>query len=345
MRASTLFGLTIAILIGLGVVFGVKSMGFFDRKAPVAEVQRMPLILVAGINMMEGITYSPNQVIIRPVSVDELTEYNRNKHKFMPPVPEAINFRVLARYVTANEPLLKEHFQDFKMPEAFKDLLGPNMRALNLELPKASAAGGVIRKDDRVDVFLTTRICGDPACSTPQTATAALAFGVRVAMKRNSYWTTLAPVNDGPVAFTLEVNPYRAALIEFAKSKGQLTLFPTGPSRGLKDHADIGDTKEEELRVQQISRGVPITNMDLEDIFKLSPMTRLGAGMEIERWGSVDKRKSAAFPAPGPFGIGAVGPLPNVPNMQHPNGRGAMGYQFSAPDTAGCQTAPAARKG
>jgi len=51
MRASTLFGMTIAILIGMAVVFGVKSAGLFDRKLPPPVNPDRPKILVPFGNL------------------------------------------------------------------------------------------------------------------------------------------------------------------------------------------------------------------------------------------------------------------------------------------------------
>ena len=116
MRASTLFGMTIAILIGMAVVFGVKSAGLFDRKLPEKVNNDLPKILVSFDNLFEGLVTTTNSVMIRTVDPSELDHYIKNRHKYMPAMIQAANNRILARNVVANEPLLKEHFQDHVMP-------------------------------------------------------------------------------------------------------------------------------------------------------------------------------------------------------------------------------------
>src|SRR5262245_46736926 len=116
MRASTLFGLTIAILIGLAVVFGVKSAGLFDKTPPKVVDPERPKSLVAVTNLYEGHATMASDVMVRQVEPGEMDLYHKNKHKYMPAYPMAANFRVLARNVTAGEPLLREHFQDHVIP-------------------------------------------------------------------------------------------------------------------------------------------------------------------------------------------------------------------------------------
>src|SRR4051794_29432151 len=103
MRASTLFGLTIAILIGMAVVFGVKSAGLFDKKLPAPVNNDRPRILASGTNLFEGNTVSRlDEIVVRPVEDSEMDHFLKNKHKYMPAIPQAAILRVLNRNVEAN---------------------------------------------------------------------------------------------------------------------------------------------------------------------------------------------------------------------------------------------------
>ena len=56
-----------------------------------------------------------------------------------------------------------------------------------------------------------------------------MAPSVRVVAKRNTLWPVFAPLPEGkPLQFTLEVNPYRAALIDYVSTRGNLLLTPLG---------------------------------------------------------------------------------------------------------------------
>src|SRR5262245_3572138 len=105
MRASTLFGITIAGLLGLGVVVGAKYAGFFEpRGTPVA--QEPPIkVLVARQNLFEGTTTTPAEVMVRDLRPEEKADYERNRNKYLPALPAAAHMRVLARSVGADRPL------------------------------------------------------------------------------------------------------------------------------------------------------------------------------------------------------------------------------------------------
>src|SRR6185369_6285280 len=167
-------------------------------------------------------------------------QYLKQKHKYLPALPEAAFWRILARNVHADEPLLKESFQDLIMPGSFGEQLQPNMKAVNLQMPRDRAGGGIIRKNDIVDVWLTTQITDPNRILPPHTASALIAPNLKVIFKRDSIWTMLIRDDENkPVPFTLEANPYRAALIEFAKNKGYMTLVPTGATSAKGDKKGV----------------------------------------------------------------------------------------------------------
>src|SRR5262249_61912271 len=106
--------------------------------------------------------------------------------------------------------------QEMTKPEPLSQRLLPSMRAVNLSLTKEHSGGGLIQVGEWVDVVLTSSVESDGAAST---RTATIAHNVRVIAKRNVLWPVFAPLTDDkPVHFTVEANPYRAALIEFAKN-------------------------------------------------------------------------------------------------------------------------------
>lgn len=336
MRASTLFGLTIAVLIGAAVVVGVRSAGIFTKTPPAVQKQETPHILAAKRTLFEGITTTADDVFVRPMTPEELQLWTANKNKFLPAYPEVVGLRTLARNVEANQPLLKEHFQDIGLPGSFDTMLAPGMVAINVQIPKDLAAGGIIRRGDRVDVFLNTTICSDANCSVPFSATAPIASNLKVVTKRDSIFQQLKPVPDGPISFTLEANPFRAALIAFAKAKGTLALIPRGPGQG-KEVSYASDTKDEEQRIIDFRRGVPVSDNDLEEIFKLGPVARAAGATTVEMMNGIFSRGLRNFPAES--GAGAFAAIPAV---QSGSGRSALGYRFTNGQPC---TAPAARKG
>jgi len=279
MKASTLFALTIAGLLALGTVVVSKQLGLFQTQ-PRVETKNEPIqILVAGDNLFEGITLTGGMVKVRSLRPGELAHYQSNKEKYLPPLIQAANLRVPIRNISADTPLLADDLQDLAFAEALSARLGKDMRAVNVDVPKLRAAGGLIKMGDRVDVLLTTSICADSTCANPLTQTGYIAHGLKVVAKRNIPWNVLAPLPEGPLSFTLEANPYRAALLELAMTKGNLTLVPnpSGASASKVSFASLDSTeyRDEDQRVNSIMKGELVVNdSDLERIFKLRPMIR-----------------------------------------------------------------------
>lgn len=237
MRASTLFALTVALVLGLAAAAAAKYAGVFDRKtenvaAPPPPAEPLPKVLVAGTNLFKGITITSNNVRVRDLRPDELDDYRLGRKDYITANVGAANQRVMAENVIADTPLKTKHFE----PQAFDNLglrIDPHYRAVNVSLMKDKAGGGVIQMGDHVDVLITSRIC-EGACTTSTIRSTVLARDCKVIMKRNLLQTVLQnDPADKPVSFTLQANPYRAALIEFAQSKGQLSIIPRPKPRGM----------------------------------------------------------------------------------------------------------------
>jgi hypothetical protein len=177
------------------------------------------------------------------------------------------------------------------------------------------------------------------------TRTACLARSLRVIVKRNNLWTALGAVSENqPVHFTLEANPYRAALLEFAKQKGELTLIPTSapkesvtgirPAGGIipasQSDLDSKEYRDEDIRVAAINRGeLVVGETDLERIFNLQRPDRVPP-LRVERYNGVSLVGTTVF---------APGARADVPYSRedHPaNGNGKptpAGFQFQPPNS------------
>src|SRR5882724_6709370 len=97
MRASTLFSLTVAILVGLGVAIAAKMMGYFNPPtAPDRAAEKKPEIqlLVAGHNLFAGDLIDPSFVRVRALKAEEQEHYIKHKDDYLPAVREAVYLRV-----------------------------------------------------------------------------------------------------------------------------------------------------------------------------------------------------------------------------------------------------------
>jgi len=281
MKASTLFAITVSLLLGLGAVAGARYAGLFDKKDVPMPAKEPPIrVLVAAANLFRGVTVTADQVAVVEVPSEspQYGQYKRDQIKFVPPRAAAAAFRVPLRNIEANTPLTKELFEEIDLPGAISERLGKGMKAVNVSVQKGNAAGGVIRTGEYVDVMLTTDINYRGEKFTDSLKTACIARGCKVIMKRNTIWTPLAADPDGkPVNFTLEANPYRALLIQFASNRGTLSLLPTAApvsSGGTGSFSDLDSTEYggEQDRVDATNRGdQTVSSRDLIRIFGLIP--------------------------------------------------------------------------
>jgi Flp pilus assembly protein CpaB len=310
MRASTLFAATIAILLGLGAVVTAKQFGLFQKPAGAEEkkVER-PKVLVARQNLYENMAITANQARLRDLRDDELEHWKANRDKYLPATVEAAVLRVPKQNIEADQPILKDQLQDLTLPDVPTFRLAKGMRAVNVALPRDRAVGGLIVAGDRVDVLLTTKISygGGPESSR----SAFIARNLRVLLKRNSLWTVLAPTpEDRPLDFTLEANPYRAALIEFARDKGTISLLPSPAPKDMKISTSGPDEvapavegsefRDDERRVDEFLRGDAVVGeADLERIFKVKPPPPPRPPIVIAHFNGISDAGTTVFAADG----------------------------------------------
>jgi Flp pilus assembly protein CpaB len=334
MKASTLFAIAIAVFLGLAVVAAAKYSGLFNKKEGPPPPPPPPKlkVLVAAKNLFEGMTIMPGDTRVREMTDEEESHFKENRNKYLAPKAEAATLRVLVRSVEAEQPILREYVEDINLPSALnRRLSSPLMRAVNLSLPLERAGGGLIQKGEHVDVYLTTRIsAGKPEHAIIQTAP--IARNLKVIVKRNMLFTAMV-ANDPkkPIDYTLEANPYRAALIEFCKSKGELSLVTTAapqetsnsPARGVAEPSFRDSTSKEYMdeddRVESFVRGErSVGEADLERIFNLK-------AIPYKKPVSIETYSGVHYTGPQVFVHNGNGPM--RPATSEPS----FGYQFSPP--------------
>ncbi len=280
MKASTVFSLAIALLIGLAAAAAAKYAGLFEKKPAVvvAEKPTPTKALVAKANLFEDVAVTSTQVAVRDLTPDEEKALAQRfgakvwKDKLMPALPSAAHLRFPKHNVPVDQILLRDHFSDPLLPEELSKRLDPNTRAVNVTLSKDKAAGGALRIGEYVDVLLTTKI---GVGKKEETRTACIARDCKIVMKRNQLWSIMASdPDDKPMHFTLQANPYRAALIEYAQSRGQLSLQPVpnaAASTGSFSDPTSPEYASEDERVEGMRQGtLAIGDQDLARVFRIA---------------------------------------------------------------------------
>lgn len=283
MRASTLFAITLSLLLGLGAVAGARYAGLFDKKEPPPEAQKPVTIkvLTSATTLYQGIALDEKMVAVKDKTLnqEEERQYKDNQAKFlnkyMAASAKGAALRIPKNNIPAGQVLLADMFEDPEMPPGPSDprRVDPGYRAINVSVKKDNAVGGTIRVGDHVDVWLTTKMSVGSGKGAKETvASACIAKECKVVMKRNTIWPVLKADPDGkPIHFTLQANPYRAAVIEFADQRGELSLRPVPPPENKGgSYGDLTSKEyaDEDDRVRQVKQGeYTVGDRDLMRIF------------------------------------------------------------------------------
>ena len=362
MRASFLLVLALALLVGLGVAFAVKAFGLLTPPVvqPVVIAQKVEVvppvpavsILVAARNLYEGETVRPGDVRVRIAKPEEADAIRANKDVFPAPTAEAAFFRTAAKNVEADTPIKKIDLSDMKRPDALNTRLAPGNRAVNLALAKINAAGGLIQPSDWVDVYVSTEIGrSDEAGRTPHTGL--VARNVQVIAKRDSLFSGFAPLApNADIPHTLAANPYRAALIEYARTVGTLFIVPVSQAEKQKlddrKKTAMGDPskpmiiaianessteyKDEEQRVKDYELGSQ--SLGAEDLVRVLNLKPIAVPLPpptpvtVEMFNGTSKTTTTTFGPPAP-------PAPKAPKyLLFPPGDAGKAASIPAPAPA-----------
>jgi hypothetical protein len=192
---------------------------------------------------------------------------------------------------------------------------------VNVRVDRGDAAGGLIRINERVEVYLTTRITDTQNTNISELRSAPIDLYARVVAKRDNPSIVLAPNVEEKISYTLETNPYRAALIEYAAKRGTISLRPVAgkqkwepkrpdPKTGKADNtmgmgmlmydAESKEYSGESDRITRIRRGdYSISDIDLARIFGLSQKVYPPEPIRIRTWEGTKNKGDQYFDTSG----------------------------------------------
>jgi Flp pilus assembly protein CpaB len=366
MRASTIFALIVAVLLGLGVAVAVRASGLFDRTTEAKQPPPPPQILVAAINIFESRLLQASDVKLRPATPAERAEREKAEREgrpspFLPPMVQAVIARQARVNIEADRPIRREDLEELSLPTSLNARLSKGTVAVNVAATRDHCAGGLIQTGDWVHVQLTTTVEASTGNGVaPVTRTAIIARTLPVVAKRNSLWPVSTPAgNNDPINFTLEANPYRAALIEFAKDKGAIALLPVSQAERSTLEArreellrnpnsalpvsfaqDTPEYRDEDKRVQGILAGsYHVGEADLARIFDLrfTPPPPAPQPLQVQRVSGVSLAGQHTFPAAAPVSGPPGAAVQSAALNAGPSGApaGVAGQIFSGSTAAG----------
>lgn len=224
-QASTVFAVTLAILAGL-VFAWVFKVVVLDRKAAKPPPPPVYRLTVAAVNLMNKRQIQAAHV--KTQTMDEAT-YNaimndpRNRNRVMLKGNQPVG-RTTVKMVRAEEPIFEDMLEPFTYPKSVAELLAPGKQAV---IVRTSAKETMVQVGDRVDVKGVLTAESELRPTGGETKAATLASDVRVVARFGSTRTAVEPPPGPTREYTLEVSPYRAAIIELAKNVGaKISLIP-----------------------------------------------------------------------------------------------------------------------
>ena len=287
--ASAVFALTLAIVAGLFFAWAFKT--FVMNGKTVSTNGHTPAtvkVTMAAVNLLDRTQILPSYVKTVSMTQEDynaLLEMPQYKGRTMLTGSQPIN-RTTVKPVLAETPIFKDDVEDLKYPVPVSTLLGNGKRAVQMDIPANQA---MIQVGDRVDVVCTL---GNDNLGSGGAATAILARGLRVIARFNTTRTAALPPPGSTRSYTLEATPYRAALIDLAKSIGASFNLSVNPRLVMEDgSAAVSESIPSDSPLEQTDR---VTTADLARLFGISPRSRALA-WEVETYRGLSKGRSFWF--------------------------------------------------
>jgi Flp pilus assembly protein CpaB len=289
MSAGLLFAIAMAIIIGLLFAWLFK-MVLLDKKPAPKPVDDTEEITVAAANIYDQTEVK--SVHVKKVRVDkkryaELSKTDRGPMlKGNQPVGRVTK---IGHWIKAEEPFYEEDLYPYTYPDSIKRKLEPGYRAA---IVTVAAKEAMVQVDDYVDVYCTL---SNDALGPGGQGTAEIAKGAKVIARFGTTRPGAQPARlDAPREYTLQVTPYRFALMELAKTMGakfSLTVAPQpaeGDSKSLPASNDVNDPKE-----QVADR---VSGADLATLFGIAATPGAPGPWEIEKYVGIKNEGKTSYP-------------------------------------------------
>ncbi len=303
--ASTVFAIALAIVAGLIFAWLAKIV-LFDKPRVVKPPDDSREVTVAATNVYDQMEIKSFNVKKIRVSRQQEADWAHKNGKKMLIGNQPVG-RVARVPINAEEPFYEEDLIPFAYPESVDKRLRPGWRAVIVTIPAKEA---MVQVNDYVDVYATL---SNDALGAGGNGTAEIAKGAKVIARFGTTKPGAQPRDvNAPREYTLEVTPYRYALIELAKTVGakfSMAVAPLSPPvEGDKpvppEGNDINDPRE------QVAERVG--GADLAALFGIPGPAQPGpAPWSIEKYVGIHPAGSSSYPGyvpPSRAGGGSAAP-------------------------------------
>ena len=261
MRVTSLAGLVVAVLFGIGAVAGVSALLSNNAASEVGARVDVVDVVVAAKPLEFGTDLTPNALKTVKWPANALPEGSFQT------IEDVIGSdrRVALRAIAVEEPVLKEKISGFGGRASLSQIIDEGYRAVAVRVTDVSGAGGFVLPGDRVDVVSTI----SPTSNRLDTVTNILLENIRVlAIDQEADESTSGAVVAK--AATLEVLPEDAQKLALASNIGTLslslrnTLFETETARARNKpitYKDLGPDTPSPEPVAAVRRSVPTSHV------------------------------------------------------------------------------------
>ncbi len=296
--ASTVFAIALAIVAGLIFAWLFKIYLFDKPKAkPTPEV--MESVALATANIFDKTQILPIHVRTIRVSKATYDGWVRDRGGKRPLAGNQPVGRVTKKSLSAEFPIWDEDLLPFEYPASIASKIKkPGNKAVQIEIP---AREGMVQVDDVVDLHITM---ANDAFGAAGNATARIAKDAPVIARFGTTRPGAQPARaDAPRQYTLEVTPYRFALIELAKQFGAKFSIAVTSSAVPEDDNRLASAAGAPPAKIDPERDV-VTPADLAELFQIQPAPPPGPPppppFTLERYSGLHLSGTQPFPGYNP---------------------------------------------
>lgn len=293
--ASTVFAIALAIVAGLIFAWLFKIF-LFNRPKTGRPVDTSVELTVAATNIYDKWEVKPidiKKIRVSREAYDKIIADNPRKHLLEGNQPVR---RVTMVPVLAEKPFFAEDMYPFEYPKSIIERIHKGMRPVIVTVPAKEA---MVQLGDVVDVYCTL---SNDALGSGGTAAAMIAKGSQVVARFGTTRPGAQPVNNTvPREYTLEVTPYRYALIELAKTYGAKFSLAVTSQVEYEEKADADGLRKmilpasytTDVREQSAER---VTGADLAALFGIEPPVPGTPPHVIEKYVGIHPAGNSAYP-------------------------------------------------
>jgi Flp pilus assembly protein CpaB len=324
--SSTIFAIALAIVAGLIFAWMFK-MVLLDPKKTAPPPDTRKEITLATVNILGNTQIAPMNVKTVKVSQEQYDAFMKMHPGEKPLSGQQPVGRVTKNSVIADMPYFERDLEKFEYPKPVSELIREGKKAVIVKVDPQEA---MVQVGDVVDVWATL---SNDALGVGGNGSAVIARNSKVVARFGTTAPGARPANaKDPRPYTLEVSPYRFALIELAKVLGAKFSLAVSHPDGSSDTVPVSTEDPGEPTGDQLVR---VTGADLARLFGISAPANPPPSWSLERVVGIRPAGTMTFPAYQPRQGPPTIPVSTSPGNEGNGGGGIAPAAYTGPAGGG----------